>query len=62
MKIVREKGWHIIDRKKWQRREGRFKAISYFLNIKENKLTWAKALLNDGKVDLYGENADGIEY
>jgi len=45
-----------------RRRDGRFEAISYFLNIKKDKLTWAKALLNDGKVDLYGENADGIEY
>ncbi len=43
-------------------RDGRFEAISYFLNIKKDKLTWAKALLNDGKVYLYGENADGIEY
>jgi hypothetical protein len=38
-----------------------FEAISFFDNIKEDELTWVEALFNDGKVKLYGKNADGME-
>jgi hypothetical protein len=38
-----------------------FKVISFFDNNKEDELTWAEALFNDGNVKLYGKNADGME-
>jgi hypothetical protein len=62
-KIVREKVDILLTKQKWQHEEGWFKAIRYFNNSKDNKLTWAGLLFKDGKVDLYVENADdGMEY
>ncbi len=34
---------------KWQRDKGRFKAIKYFDNVKEEKLTLAEIIFNDVK-------------
>ncbi len=40
-----------------QRDEGRFQALEYFGHAKEETLTWAMVLFNDGKVDSYYMNA-----
>ena len=45
-----------------QRDTGRIQAMEYFNNIKEERLTWADVLFNDGKVDLYNKNGESIEY
>ncbi len=45
-------------RQKWQRDVGRFEAIKYFDHTKEETLTWMEVLFHDGKVDLYGNNAN----
>ena len=37
---------------KLQRDVGRFQAMEYFDNIKEERLTWEDVLFNNGKVDL----------
>jgi hypothetical protein len=34
-------------KRKWQRDEGRFKAIKYFDNVKEEKLTWADIIFDE---------------
>jgi hypothetical protein len=39
-----------------------FQALEYFGNAKEETLTWAAALFNYGKVDLYDMNAKVLEY
>jgi hypothetical protein len=36
-------------KQKWQRKEGRFKAIKYVDNLKEEKLTWVEIIFNDVK-------------
>ena len=36
--------------------------MEYFDYIKEERLTWADVLFNDGKVDLYNKNGESIEY
>jgi hypothetical protein len=45
-----------------QRDEGRFQALEYFGHAKEETLTWAMVLFNDGKVDSYDTNAKVSEY
>ena len=45
-----------------QRDEGRFQALEYFGHAKEETLTWAVVLFNDGKVDSYDTNAKVSEY
>ena len=40
-----------------QRDEGQFQALEYFGHAKEEMLTWAVVLFNDGKVDSYDTNA-----
>ncbi len=35
--------------------------IKYFDHTKEETLTWTEVLFHDGKVDLYGDNADVME-
>ena len=45
-----------------QRDEGRFQALEYFGHAKEETLTWAAVLFNDGKVDSYDTNAKVSEY
>jgi hypothetical protein len=52
----------ISTKQKWQSDEGQIKAHKYFGDIKEVKLTWAELLFNNGKVDLYDNNADRKEY
>ncbi len=61
-KLSEKKVDKILTKLKWQHKEGWFKAIRYFDGIQEEKLTWVEVLFNDGKVDLYGKNADSIEY
>jgi hypothetical protein len=45
-----------------QRDEGRFQALEYFGHAKEETLTWAVVLFNDGKVDSYDTDAKVSEY
>ena len=45
-----------------QRDEGRFQALEYFGHAKEETLTWAVVLFNDGKVDSYDTNTKVLEY
>ena len=45
-----------------QRDMGRFQAIKYFIDIKEQTLPWAEVLFHDGKVDSDSLNADRMEY
>ena len=44
-----------------QRNEGWFQALEYFGHKKEEQLTWAAVLFNDGKVDSYDTNAKVLE-
>ncbi len=48
-------------KQKLQREEGRFEAIRYFDNIKEDKLTWAEALFSDDKGPTGGGKADSTD-
>ena len=45
-----------------QHNEGRFQALEYFGHAKEETLTWAAELFNNGKVDWYDRNAKVSEY
>ena len=36
--------------------------MEYFGNIKEERLTWADVLFDNGKVDSYDENGESVEY
>jgi hypothetical protein len=45
-----------------QHDEEQFQALEYFGHAKEETLTWAAVLFNDGKVDLYDTNAKVLEY
>ena len=45
-----------------QRDEGRFQALEYFGHAKEETLTWAVVLFNDGKVYTYDTNDMVSEY
>ena len=36
--------------------------MEYFDYIKEERLTWADVLFNDGKVDLYDKNGKSVKY
>jgi len=45
-----------------QRDEGRFQALEYFGHAKEETLTWAVVLFNDGNVDSYDTNTKVLEY
>ncbi len=37
----------LLIKQKWQRDEGRFKAIKYIDNVREEKLTWVEIIFND---------------
>ena len=50
-----------LTRRKRQHDVGRFEAITYFVHMKEETLTWAEALFHDGKVDSYGDNANVMD-
>jgi hypothetical protein len=50
-----------LTRRKWQHDVGQFEAITYFVHMKEETLTWAEALFHDGKVDSYGDNANVMD-
>ncbi len=61
-KIVREKGGCLIStRLKLQQDVGRFQAIKYFIDTKEETLPWVEVLFNDGEVDLDSQNTDRME-
>ena len=45
-----------------QHDEEQFQALEYFGHAKEETLTWAAVLFNDGKADLYDTNAKVLEY
>ena len=44
-----------------QQDEGHFKAIRYIDNIKEDKLTWAEALISDDNGPTGGGKADSTD-
>ena len=52
----------ILIKQQKQRNEGRFQVLEYFGHAKEETLTWAVLLFNDGKVDSYDTNAKVSEY
>jgi hypothetical protein len=62
LKFSEKKADLILTRQKWQLNEGRFHAIKHFDHTKEERLTWAEVLFYNGKVDLYSENANILEY
>jgi hypothetical protein len=37
----------LLIKQKWQRNKSRFKAIKYFNDVREEKLTWAEIIFND---------------
>ncbi len=37
----------LLIRQKWQRNEGQFKAIKYYYNVREEKLTWVEIIFDD---------------
>ncbi len=37
----------LLIKQKWQRDKGRFKAIKYFDDVREEKLTWVEIIFND---------------
>jgi hypothetical protein len=39
----------LLTKQKWQRKEGGFKAIKYFEDVKEEKLTWSEIIFNNVK-------------
>ncbi len=43
-----------------QRDAGRFQAIKYFIDTKEQTLPWAEVLFHDGEVDSDSQNADRV--
>jgi hypothetical protein len=40
---------------------GRFQAIKYCIDTKEETLPWVEVLFSDGEVDLDSQNADRME-
>ncbi len=52
----------LLTKQKWQRVEGWFKLIKYFNNVEGEKLTLEEVLFNHWKVDMYGKNANSMEY
>ncbi len=47
-KISEKKEVDILSiKRKWQRDEGQFKAIKYFDDAREEKLTWAEIIFDD---------------
>ncbi len=47
-KISEKKEVDILSiKRKWQRDEERFKAIKYFDDVREEKLTWAEIIFDD---------------
>ncbi len=61
-KLSEKKADVISTRRKLQRDVGRFQAIKYFIDTKEETLPWAEELFRDGEVDLDSQNADCMEY
>jgi hypothetical protein len=60
-KLSEKKADVISTRRKLQRDVGRFQAIKYFVDTKEQTLPWAEVLFYDGKVDFDSQNADRTE-
>lgn len=60
-KLSEKKADVISTRRKLQRDVGRFQAIKYFADTKEQTLPWAEVLFYDGKVDFDSQNADRTE-
>jgi hypothetical protein len=60
-KLSEKKADVISTRQKLQREVGRFQAIKYFADTKEQTLPWAEVLFYDGKVDFDSQNADRTE-
>ena len=52
----------ILIKQQKQHNEGQFQALEYFGHAKQETLTWAGVLFNDGKVDSYDMNAKVSEY
>ena len=48
-------------RRKLQRDVGRFQAIKYFIDTKEETLPWVEVLFSDGEVDSDSQNTDRME-
>jgi hypothetical protein len=61
-KLSEKKADVILTRQKLQRDVGRFQAIKYFIDTKEETLPWAEVLFRDEEVDLDSQNADRMEY
>ena len=61
-KICQKKANSILIKRQKQRNEGRFQALEYFGHAKEETLTWAVVLFNDGKVNSYDMDAKVLEY
>ncbi len=60
--LLEKKANPISIKRQKQRDEGRFQALEYFCHAKEETLTWAVVLFNDGTVNSYDTNAKVSEY
>ncbi len=61
-KLSEKKADVISTRRKLQQDVGRFQAIKYFIDTKEETLPWAEILFCNGEVDSDSQNADRMEY
>ncbi len=61
-KCLEKKADVISTRQKLQQDVGRFQAIKYFIDNKEQTLPWPEALFRNGEVDSDSQNADRMEY
>ena len=60
-KLSEKKADIISTRRKLQRDVGRFQAIKYFIDTKEETLPWSEVLFRDREVDSDSQNADCME-
>ena len=61
-KLSEKKADVISTKQKLQQDVGRYQAIKYFIDTKEETLPWAKLLFHIGEVDSDSQNADRMEY